>query len=170
MGGAVERSNHRSLLRDFPGVFVEISSGYGGHSLALPLDAEVPVYLVDALVKLADDYPLYDEEDHSNLEIEMTDEDWTSWALSDFRQTVEENLAGNSDAYPVDCEMLPTDEALTEWYFDSIRNDSSEYPYAETAVSIVFPDMDDAAARLADEIIDSYRKAWINPDQLSLAV
>jgi hypothetical protein len=97
-GSTWTRSNHRSLLRDYPGVFVEISYAFGGQGLAIPLfveaeapsvfqpvrtigyefpcheahyDAEAAGALAEILSGLAHDYPIYDEEDHSHLEREL---------------------------------------------------------------------------------------------------
>jgi hypothetical protein len=110
-GDTVTRSNHRSLLRDFPDVFVEGRYSHGGRELFIPLfvPAEDPSdpsfeysypdgvsaahyhreaadYLASQLEALMD-YPLYDEQDHAELETELAyeavDDQWTRGEIRD---------------------------------------------------------------------------------------
>lgn len=94
-GSTFTASNYRCLLRDYPGVFVEVSYGHGGHGLAIPLFVPVaerdeheasgicqtcPHYDRDSAEELAGrlnellDYPVYDEDDMSAYEQELVEE------------------------------------------------------------------------------------------------
>ena len=87
-GSGVDKSNNRSLLRDYPETFTEAVGGYDTEELMLSADyyaprdseshdsrAERTEYLIRALEHLSD-YPLYDEEDYSALEMEEADNAW----------------------------------------------------------------------------------------------
>lgn len=160
VGSCVERSNHRSLLRDFPDVFVEISYGYGGYALAIPLfvpaegvaraygplngepgsgwtyNLDTPHYALDRAEDLADildhlayDYPLYDEEDHSELERELAEQAiGDPWRQQEIRVAVADELADLVLAarYPV----LPRDEddGITQPCTRHCRDESSRRP------------------------------------------
>jgi hypothetical protein len=139
VGTAVERSNYRSLLRDYPETFVEVRYDYFGHSLLLPVSA-VTEELVELLTGLREQYPLYDESDHSELESELADEAWDAWAKFDLLRALRD--AG------VDTDEI--DEADLRERFYTAVSESDEYPYAETADSIVFPGWDAIVAELAE--------------------
>ena len=87
-GSGVDKSNNRSLLRDYPETFTQAIGGYNTEELMLSADyyaprdseshdsrAERTEYLIRALEHLSD-YPLYDEEDYSALEMEEADNAW----------------------------------------------------------------------------------------------
>ena len=69
---AVNASNYRSLLRDFPTVVESTYERMGTHLqlVARISDSALLAYLLEVLTGLCNDYPLYDEEDHSALEDE----------------------------------------------------------------------------------------------------
>lgn len=91
LGGSstCDMSNHRSMLRDFP-------DGKGGlivvrwsnvDELAIRLD-KVSRELLEACEGLLD-YPLYDESDHSDLEVELEAENWDLYGRHDFVSELE---------------------------------------------------------------------------------
>lgn len=77
----VDRSNFRSLLRDFGNAFIPVSYSnvdvLGGFPLSMPDEAW------DTVISLASDYPLYDESDHSELESEEITASWDEFVWSD---------------------------------------------------------------------------------------
>lgn len=93
-GSSCERSNNRSLLRDYPDTFTEARGGYGTTELMLSVNWTAPddgrAGLLSDLAALAD-YPLYDEEDHSALETEEAWEAWDAYLSSDVRSDLERN-------------------------------------------------------------------------------
>lgn len=92
VGSDYNRSNYRSLLRDYPDAFVDVTGHYGSSTLFLPLDAEIPVDLVEGLEGLLD-YPIWDESDHSDLTMELEQEAWDSWGRDDWKREIT-RLAG----------------------------------------------------------------------------
>ncbi|MEV6527149.1 hypothetical protein AB0M43_34985 [Longispora sp. NPDC051575] len=76
-----ERSNYRSLRRDHKDTFTDLSytnvNGLGAWVSDLSPD------LVDTLIGLKEQYPLYDESDHSDLEHDEIHASWSSWVSSD---------------------------------------------------------------------------------------
>lgn len=139
-GSTAERSNHRSLLRDWPDVFVDTYGGFGSSGLALPLDATIGECVLDALAGLLD-YPLYDEEDHSELESDLESEDWKSWGRRDWVGDVEDALLRRPDADET-VEYLESlnDSTIDDIASDAAMLDSTGRPRydAETAVSGVW--------------------------------
>lgn len=73
--GTVSRSNYRSLLRDFPD-FPWVRVSYSNTNGLGCFVADMTEDMLGILTGLAVDYPLYDEEDHSELE---HDEIYASW-------------------------------------------------------------------------------------------
>jgi len=83
IGDAVQRSNHRSILADFPDIFSDFVGFPGAHELILPaegIDADTLDELIRIGQHIRDDYPLYSDEDHSNLEMELADEAWDAYS------------------------------------------------------------------------------------------
>jgi hypothetical protein len=93
-GGSVEASNYRAMLanEDMKPNLVEI---YGSHGYqALAYDATLgPVpdswEIANALDGFENHYPLFDEDDHSELECELETEAWDDHGRSDFRRKLE---------------------------------------------------------------------------------
>jgi hypothetical protein len=134
-GSGVERSNHRALLEDYPDTFVDVYGDYGSSYLALATDQPIDSDLFEALVRLADDYPLYDDEDHSRLEDEMAMEAWDLYLCYDVPRGLRER--GVSDD---DLEALDSDALREAFYHFTAEANSG--PYLESADSVVFPEMD----------------------------
>jgi hypothetical protein len=141
-GDAVQRSNYRSLLRDFPETFVDVYGDYGSSYLALPVDAAIPEHLFDELVSLAHDYPLYDEQDHSALEMELVEAAWDSYLEADIRRDLLD--AGVADD---SLERADLRELFNEWL-----SNANEYPYAESATDVVIPGLADAVTWWAENM------------------
>lgn len=86
-GSLVEISNMRCLKRDFPWL-VEIYGGYGTRGLGYLGRRENQS---DALIEAIDgltEYPLFDEDDHSDLETETAAEAWESDGRDDFKRAL----------------------------------------------------------------------------------
>jgi len=88
-GCLVERANYRVFLEEFgerDGVH-EVYGGHGTYAVAVRVDAidEEMAAVFDAL----EDYPLIDEETHSELELEAENEAWDCWARGDFVRELE---------------------------------------------------------------------------------
>jgi hypothetical protein len=139
IGDAVQRSNHRSILADFPDIFSDFVGFPGAHELLLPAEGIDPDTL-DELIRigqaLRDDYPLYSDEDHSNLEMELADEAWDAYLSWDVMRSLGE-LGVDTDS---------VDENKVRELFYAATSEDPCSPYAETADSVVFPYYDDDVA------------------------
>jgi hypothetical protein len=166
-GSDYDRSNHRSILRHYAdGTFIDETLAYGGRELRIPVfieedehDAETSVHLnmeraedfARTMVALAEQYPLYDESDQSQLIEEMIGETWDAWLGMDVHGVIRDHLRDVN----VDDDELPewSDETLRDafWevYSDMTQDGPYDYPYAETATSVVIPEWERAARRLA---------------------
>ena len=115
-GGSVHESNYQVLAelllehhpRDAePVVWARTSGGHGTYGIVVRYgDLEDDVRdAIDAL----EDYPLMDEEHHSNLEMEQQDAAWENWGRSDFIKAVAKLEGKDRDA--LDAALTPD-----EWY------------------------------------------------------
>lgn len=91
-GDLVEVSNHKALLEMMPDSYtdgleyLDYSGGYGTFGLAIRFDA-VAEALIESLEGL-EDYPVLDEDLHSQLEMESQNEAWESDIRSDFKKAL----------------------------------------------------------------------------------
>lgn len=171
-GSDYDRSNCRSLARDFPEIFVHVTGGYGYEVLAIDLDLELPedtdlageVYVLRILRELADDYPIYDESDHSELQMELEQEDWESFGRDEVRrfylvEAVQRELddqVGEGGLDPDDLvESITDDDLDAEWSEIRQNGDGGEWE-PETAVNGYFRKdaLQDVADRLARRVVE----------------
>lgn len=95
-GSTYYKSNQRRLVEDYPQFLTDETYHYDGYGLNLivseflkPENREDAVHLAEILNTLADDYPVYDENDHSELEEELAVEGWDGWLRSDLKSEIE---------------------------------------------------------------------------------
>jgi hypothetical protein len=194
-GSTVERSNYRSLLRDYPETFTDVYGDHGTAQLLLSVRWTPPddgrAGLLDDIRALAD-YPLYDEEDHSALEMELADEAWDAYlssdvsyalyetsespeAMDDMLDAIAEVDAQRASAFGP--KMNPEwgkPDTLRDMFYESLRDMDSD-PYSEDAVgSVVFPYFDKQVAIIAERLWAERCAAlpqlpgWFNPMQKRL--
>lgn len=132
-GSSYNRSNNIALLRDFPDTFVVLSMDFSTETLLLPLGAEISEDLAEILTGIFDDYPLYDEGHHSEVEQQMTEDCWEQYGEWDLKREI-------IQARGVDYE-LPEDFDLRELWWKACE-DAGFYPYAEDANSMILWDRD----------------------------
>jgi hypothetical protein len=89
-GDAVNRSNGRAIREEYGQYVVHVTGDFGTEGLVLPLGVEIPEDMYHRIVSLQQDYPLWDDEDHSNLEREIEVEDWESYGRHDLVYRVRE--------------------------------------------------------------------------------
>lgn len=103
---SIYRSNARVFRDDFS---KELEAGADGDGPGLSLDIRyVTNDMLDCLQSL-EQYPLISEDDHSELELELQQEAWESWAASDWRCEVEKRL---NELAPDDASAYWADEVL----------------------------------------------------------
>lgn len=156
VGSDRNRSNCRSLERDYPETFVSVRDAMGAEWLALPVSSLLAMEGDDAeslcrlLSGLADEYPLYDEEDHSVLEMELADEAWDAWVRFDLTRELRDSLNSDEDDTRGDRIVDAIGEEDLQERFYAAASDSPQPYYCETADSVVFPYWDDVVATLAE--------------------
>ena len=142
-GGSVTVSNHRLFIEEF-GELEGVHNVYGGYSsygVAIRADIWVagedkdectwhgadpdtarcnvedgpcPHQLREWLGQL-EDYPVYDEDDLGQVEMEAQDEGWESWAESDFVREIEKRFPEDIDDIEV------TDSGAFRCWFEDLR-------------------------------------------------
>jgi hypothetical protein len=139
-GDAIARSNHRSLIRDYPDTFIGLFDTFDANGLALPPDFTDP-HLTGVLEHLTD-YPLYDEDDYSTLTIELAEQAWDDWLCFDVPALLIER-------HNLDPETVGISEQDLRQAFFRLYGERFADEYAETAA---FPHLDQAITLLADHI------------------
>lgn len=93
----LDRSNYRSLVRDFPGAFVPISytnvNSLGGIVHSMSDD------LIDTMIGLLEQYPIYDESDMSDLEWEEISEAFDQYLWADTLRDLPEEWQDVADMF-----------------------------------------------------------------------
>lgn len=85
-GSSVERSNYESMKETFSEL-IDVYGGYGTYSLAYV--GEPSESLQEALNAL-EDYALFNDNHHSELEMRLIDEAWDSYGRSELRKELEQ--------------------------------------------------------------------------------
>ena len=96
--GLVGQSNYRvikdELAEDIEaGRIIEVYGSHGFKALYYRTDFPMPVTLANVLWRL-DRYPLYNEDDHSELEHEVESEAWEDFGRKDFKRALETEYDG----------------------------------------------------------------------------
>lgn len=118
-GDFVGVSNVERLVEDYGREsFVHYTGGYGTEGLMLLVGSEVSDYLLNDVMRL-DDYPLYDDDDHSRREAEALDEelaDCTRWAV--FNVAQEREGADEDELRELMGDLLTTklNDGEVDWY------------------------------------------------------
>ncbi len=108
-GDVYDRSNMRSLLRDYPDTFVVGNGNYFSSTLYLPVTWTPPedgrAGLLEVLAGLLE-HPVYDDEDVSGLQMEIAEDAWDAWLSYDVRSDLSDHLLPDDDALRADVYRL----------------------------------------------------------------
>ena len=110
--GSVEVSNHRVWLECYgklPNVY-DVYGGYGTFAVAIRLDSLTPEMIED--LNALEDYPVLDDEDHSEVEREAENEAWDNCYRSDFTKALAQKFPDLEDVI----EDLSTENVDTLFY------------------------------------------------------
>ena len=175
-GSTYERSNNRSLRRDFSEHVVTLRADFGFEMLLMRIGVDIPEGLYDAIVSLREE-SLYDESDLSDLESELESEDWENWGRSDWADEIRK-LAQQLDRDD-DVTELGDDAYADDLFWAVTADGEAGYWQAETAVSGYWTDFE-RAAELAWQEIERRRMAGLEewarelsapiPGQLALSI
>jgi hypothetical protein len=153
-GGCCDRANYEHVKETYPRSFIDVYGGHGTHAVLIPVTSRNPYLFRDIAGVI--DYPLIDEERHSELEMREADEAWDSYLRFDVRHELSRTgLYGIDDVIEAlddsDNAQDPAGDSLRDWYYESLR-DGNESPYLETAVNIVFPEHDKSMAYVTEKL------------------
>lgn len=169
-GGSVEVSNHRLFLEEFgelDGVH-NVYGGYGTYAAAVRLDVwragadksacswlgndpdlitcdeDGPcAHRLRAWLEELESYPVADEEDLCQVEMEAQDQAWESWAESDFARAIKALFPGDIE------ELDVVDSGRFRAWFEALRDKANVYWENEVGNS-AHVDIDRVAAELED--------------------
>jgi hypothetical protein len=145
-GDAFARSNHRSLLRDFPDVFVDLYGGHDSAALAVPITSNDADLM--RIIAGLEDYPIYDEEDHRELEHELARAAWDGYLQYDVPRELAEMVGehGADVVEAIDADAMQT--AFWQAVEDESSEGSGEVYYLESADSVAWPLMRELLERM----------------------
>jgi len=159
-GGLVTRSNRRVIEEMAEGdeaiadalVFSDRGM-YGSYATFIRLDDEVPEELLEVVERL-ENYPLLNENLHSEMEMEAEDEAWGSWALRDWKDALIKEAKDDAVEEAID-EM--DDDDLINLYREAAEAANVYVEHEETGPYFDF----DSVAESVD--FDSFVDAEENP-------
>lgn len=170
-GSLVEKANAK-CIEDTYGENEWVHPVYGGHGTyavaigvtgLLGCDGDTFDELCEALEGL-DDYPLLDEELHSELEMEGADEAWDSWGKDSFVKALEDKFADDAEF------AWPTDPALRT-FFEEKRENANSYWECEGMGPDMYVRIDDVAKGIDfDDVVKwavRYEVSWNDCGALS---
>ena len=128
-GSTVEHANYNEMMESFkdnPALY-DIRGGYNSHSIVCHVDILQDEDILDILEGLQD-YPLINDESHSNLEFDLQRESWDAWIKSDLKHKLDE----------LEIEYPNDDDKLEQMFWQWVRYNDIEF-YCEDAVSATIP-------------------------------
>jgi len=173
-GSIIERSNYNGLLDEYKDILVDVTGGYGTRALLINADYADEVdetgrettCLVSDLDKLAD-YPIYNEDEFSSLEITIIDEAWDQWLCSEVRHDLEKLTHEKNEEHLTEC--ILANNVVDRWQgllnvddldMDKIADryweltwEQNEFPYCESSTDAVFPCHDEIVKIIFNELI-----------------
>jgi hypothetical protein len=144
------RSNERVFRAEFAAALERADGDADGVALDLRFITEEMLEAIESL----QDYPILDECDHSELELEAQQEEWESWGASDWRQQVASRLADSLEDLAERLERCPE-----EWAEEALER------YGEEALYELFRDCADAAGEYWQE--ESGGGFWIRLERVA---
>jgi hypothetical protein len=115
----VDRSNYRSLMRDYPDTFTPVS--YSNTDSLGAYISDLTGDLVAILTGLQEQYPVYDESDMSELESDEITDAWDQYLDRDFRDVLESVLSESG--------MDRWDAQTAHWQRDTFYGIMAELQY-----------------------------------------
>ena len=119
-GGTAELSNYRCIKEDFNKYVLPMYGGYGTFGLLISIDDYNNVPELQELFESLDKYPLYNEDDHSQLEQEIIDTAWDSWVWFDLSRLLDDTIEYDQD------------KLRNAFYTALYNNDDNIYPEFES--------------------------------------
>ena len=149
-GSLVTKSNHKAFSEQFSkGEYVWWTSAPGGHgTYSIVIDTQgVPEDVtseVEDFLNGLQDYPLADEDLHSEMEMEAQEEAWENWVEEDFKSALEKKF---------DMEFDEVDSGNLRPMFEAVCEKAGEYWVNEEGGDM-WIDVKKVVAKVADTDID----------------
>jgi len=150
-GGSVERANHRAFLKEYgetDGVY-DIYGGFGTYGIAIRLDVYEDIPEIKEAIDKLDDYPLFDEEAHSELEMEWQQEFITS-ELAHFCLQID-----LEDYIPDIDKILEDQDTIESYIWESLEPLELEFQSENTGAYV---DLDKVKPYVEDRLIIEHAK------------
>jgi len=116
----VDRSNYRSLMRDYPDVWLPI--GYSNVNALGAYVANLSPELTEILTGLVEQYPVYDESDMCELESDEITESWAQYVQADLTSEIHRAHCDEGDAWDA-----LSEDAQREIFWTTVESTDS-YP------------------------------------------
>ncbi len=161
------RSNARIFRQEFAAE-LELADGDGP---GIALDVRyITQEMIDTIHAL-EDYPIIDESDHSELELDLQQEAWECWAADDWRNLVTNELQEHAPETASDywaeeiLETVPGIEDKLQELFEACREQANEY-WAEESDGGMWIRVSDVAAELdLDDLAELTGLPLLSPQQ-----
>lgn len=154
-GSLVEQSNARCLKRDFPWL-IELHGGYSTFGVAyLGKRENQSDELIEAIDALSD-YPLYSDDDHSELELEKSWEAWEDFGRDEFKTALRKYFNALYAPDEHDLDDIVNERIDVLWYDCTERLCGGEAYRNESGDSIYFP---------IDSVIKKIEQCWPGLDK-----
>ncbi|MFI5777010.1 hypothetical protein [Nocardia sp. NPDC051570] len=180
-GSCLDAANVRSLAEMYVWVSTHTNGVHGEGEASVTLgelprdvDNEVDWQLdqLEGLVKTIEalaDYPLIDDEMHSNYVRELASESWGCFFGSQVHSDLADILS-NGDVCDMDDFGFPEHEIREMYYGSSNLGGPDDEWVCEGATSVVNYRHDEIVTWMADRMVDAWRIPVVDPAQLPLAV
>lgn len=163
------QSNMRSLQRDYPGMFTVI--GYSNVDSLGSFIGNLTEEMVGILCSLRADYPLYDEEDCTQLEMEWAEKSWPDYVCRDISREIEE-IAGQEalDLWTaLDGVPAPDGDSATDMHhqiFISAETQNEGNPFWSVEADGAIWDYKELVPAMAAILHQYFTAEPVNPGQL----
>lgn len=151
-GSTVEKSNNDCFQEEY-GEEEWVHPVYGGHTTLIGLTGllncpEDTFEEVIGILEGLEDYPLIDEEHHSQLENELVNEAWDNWGEHDFTREVENRFPEYTFIWPTDSSLYPV--------FTDMAERANEYWECENSSPNMWININRVADSVTLDDIDDY--------------
>lgn len=168
--GVIQRSNFTALLQDYPSTFVRMELTQN-EALYLPLEADIPDTLADALTGLLE-YPIYDEEHYYEMRHSLLVEWWDGTGIEDFVYELCKQLTDDSDEHFAFADFKVTRQWISDQVWAAVRREDNDPTYEDDANTVCFTTefMDSCVDEIGNQIIWDWnaRVTWLADRQEGL--
>lgn len=134
-GNLVNKSNYRKWMELYKDGddewWTTAPGGHGTYAVVIDMKSVPDDISTDVaeFLNALNDYPLADDELHSEMEVEAQEEAWNNWAERDFADLLRKKFAGDEELEPILDEILTDDDMLIKLrkLFDEAQKAANVY-------------------------------------------